>query len=355
MSHEIDTSTGTAAIAFVRADVSKLGSANRGFHKQDGTPWHGLGHEVLPTDSIDVIRAKAGLGFEVLRAPAQYAVPKVFGGINLPELRVSSNRDVLFRSDTGADLGVVSRKGYKVHQPREIMDLLNEIITLAGFKFEVAGALHGGKVIWGLASAGEGANVIGRDKVCPYVLVATSFDGSMGTIGQWTAKRVVCNNTFRLALAEHGKRICLPHRSQWDADYIKSELGLVSQAFDQFLVEAKRFAEIEVKPDVASAIIAKVMAKRVSTPASGVLDITKTKGFQSIMGLFQGGAIGSDLTGGQTAWQLHNAFTQYVDHERGGRSKDENVARSTRLDSAWFGDGDALKAEAHAAILETFA
>jgi hypothetical protein len=48
-------------------------------------------------------------------------------------------------------------------------------------------------------------------------------------------------------------------------------------------------------------------------------------------------AIGSDIPGvAGTRWAMLNAVTQLVDHER-GRSD------NTRLESAWFGTGAALK------------
>ena len=46
MAHELDFTTGKAGIAL------RGGSA---------TAWHGLGQEILDTDSLDEIRVKAGL------------------------------------------------------------------------------------------------------------------------------------------------------------------------------------------------------------------------------------------------------------------------------------------------------
>ena len=51
--------------------------------------------------------------------------------------------------------------------------------------------------------------------------------------------------------------------------------------------------------------------------------------------------MGAELEGGSgTAWGWLNAVTQYVDHAARARSQ------SNRLDSAWFGRGDALKVKA---------
>jgi hypothetical protein len=57
--------------------------------------------------------------------------------------------------------------------------------------------------------------------------------------------------------------------------------------------------------------------------------------------LFAGAGKGADLAAADgTAWGLLNAVTQYVDHERRARSQDY------RLDSAWFGNGAAIKGKA---------
>jgi hypothetical protein len=55
---------------------------------------------------------------------------------------------------------------------------------------------------------------------------------------------------------------------------------------------------------------------------------------------WHGQAIGSELPGvAGTRWAMLNAVTELVDHER-GRSN------NTRMESAWFGTGAALKARA---------
>jgi outer membrane lipoprotein SlyB len=57
-----------------------------------------------------------------------------------------------------------------------------------------------------------------------------------------------------------------------------------------------------------------------------------------LMQLFQGGGNGSNLkTAKGTVWGMVNAVTEYVDHHK-GRSSD------VRMDRAWFGDGQNIKA-----------
>ena len=77
--------------------------------------------------------------------------------------------------------------------------------------------------------------------------------------------------------------------------------------------------------------------------------VEETKAFTAILDLFKGEAMGSDLPEARgSAWSLLNATTQYVDHVN-GRSPD------TRLSSAWFGQGNALKSKARDWLLEVVA
>ncbi len=56
------------------------------------------------------------------------------------------------------------------------------------------------------------------------------------------------------------------------------------------------------------------------------------------MDLFNGQAKGFELDGVRgTRWGLMNAVTEYLDHHSPARSDD------ARLNSAWFGNGDAIK------------
>jgi hypothetical protein len=72
----------------------------------------------------------------------------------------------------------------------------------------------------------------------------------------------------------------------------------------------------------------------------GKSDIRESKAFKRTIELFNGNAIGADIPGVTgSRWAMLNAVTQLIDHER-GRSD------NTRLESAWFGTGAAIKARA---------
>jgi phage/plasmid-like protein (TIGR03299 family) len=329
MAHMIDETTGRAAIAFAGE-----------------TPWHGLGQALTPGASIDTWTREAGLSYDVLESPVQYRSPAA------TELQEWPARKVLHRSDTGGPLAVVSAS-YNVVQPRQVMDFFRELVNLGGFQLETAGALSDGRRVWALASVGEAAPVVDRDLVKPYLLLGTSYDGTMATVAKFTAIRVVCNNTITAAVGGYsGGRVIkgeaetttgylksavrVLHSERFDAESVRLQLGIVANAFENFLVQSRQLAGTTMDAVQADTFVAELLRPY----HSSARPVTESKAYVRIMQLFHGQAIGSDLPGvAGTRWAMLNAVTELVDHER-GRSN------NTRIESAWFGTGAALKARA---------
>jgi phage/plasmid-like protein (TIGR03299 family) len=320
MAHMIDESTGRAAIAYAGA-----------------TPWHGLGQALTPGASIDEWTREAGLGYSVLESPVQYSTPAS------SELQSWPDRKVLHRSDNGAPLAVVS-DGYRVVQPAEIMDFFRELVELGGFQLETAGALSYGRRVWALASVADAAPVVERDLVKPYLLLGTSYDGTMATVAKFTAIRVVCNNTITAAVGGYGEAdlgylksaVRVLHSERFNPESVRLQLGIVANAWESFLVQSRQLADRPMAAEAADEFVAELLKPYHTSK----LPINETRAYKRILALFNGGAIGSELPGvAGTRWAMLNAVTELVDHER-GRSN------NTRIESAWFGAGASLKARA---------
>lgn len=329
MAHMIDTTTGRAAMAYTGQ-----------------TPWHGLGQALTPGADVDTWTREAGLGYTVLESPVQYTTPAT------TEPQTWPARKVLHRSDTGAPLAVVS-DSYHVVQPAEVMDFFRKLVDLGGFQLETAGALSDGRRVWALASVGDAAPVVDRDLVRPYLLLGTSYDGTMATVAKFTAIRVVCNNTITAAVGGYaGGRVIkgesetstgylrsavrVLHSERFDADAVRLQLGIVAGAWESFLVQSRQLAGVPMDTLQADKFLAELLAPY-HTSAKPLQD---SKAYRRALELFSGRAIGADLPGvAGTRWAMLNAITQLVDHER-GRSN------NTRMESAWFGAGAALKARA---------
>jgi hypothetical protein len=159
----------------------------------------------------------------------------------------------------------------------------------------------------------------------------------MSTIVKFVDERVVCHNTITSALGEHGRTFKVHHGKEFDPKAAKAFMGLGISTWDQYIHDMRNLAHAEITKEQAEGTTVRLLA-------NGELDddkrdaIRETRGFKRIMGLFDK-QIGGELTGPPTAWRWLNAVTQFVDWEKG-------VTASSRMNSAWFGDGDAMKSRA---------
>ena len=304
-------------------------------------PWHGLGQELPEGASIEEWKIAAGMQWKIQRSKVRYVTERgAASELEMPD------QHVLFRSDTKAALSIVSER-YKVVQPGEALEFFRELTISEGYKLETAGTLFGGKKFWALAKVAEGLEVGRGDKINPYLLFASSCDGSLGTTIDKTAVRVVCNNTISMALsAKSAQRVVVSHRTKITDERlreIKSNMGLVRGEFVRFAEAAKLLSRVNVTDRDARSFVLDLLSPKLdgmtAKEATEATDKTRdSRGFQAIVRLFNGEAMGSSLQGVKgTAWGLLNSVTEYVDHGTQARSD------SSRLDSAWFGAGDTLK------------
>lgn len=316
MAHELEIfANGRASMAFVGE-----------------TPWHGLGQQLSANAPIEVWRREAHLDWDIHRSPVQYKNGTLH---EFPE------QHVLYRSDTNAPLAVVSKR-YKEVQPGEVLEFFRDLIDGSGFSIETAGTLKGGRRIWALARTGYEAEVVARDSVKSYLLLATSCDGTIATTAQFTSVRVVCNNTLQMSLNRaSGDQsadtvVRVRHNTEFDPNVVKEQLGLIGkQVFDEFMGRMQALSQKPFSVADADAVLRTLFSKTTHD------DVTESKGYKSVMNLFNGAGRGATLDGVEgTAWGLLNAVTEYYDYHTRSRSA------ANRLDSAWFGQGAAQKAVA---------
>ncbi len=323
MAHELDFSNSQANFA----------------HKGEKA-WHGLGQQLEAGQPIEVWAKAAGLSHTVERSIVQYEA----NGLLLPH----TNKDVLYRSDTFAPLGVVSGD-YNIVQPADVLDFFARLAENNNFELETAGSLSGGKRIWAMAKVNDGATIIGQDVVKPYVLLATSYDGTLATTARFTSVRVVCSNTLGYASAESGDTVKINHSKAFSSKDTALDLGIAINGFEKFLIDSRRLAAKEVNSTFAVQFLKTLLPISMSTKTvNGIkvqeqVPVEKTKAFQSIMALFNGQAIGNELPEAEgTAWGLLNAVTEHVDH-------------GLNQNAAWFGYGNALKNKARDLLVEVTA
>lgn len=301
-------------------------------------PWHGLGQKVSQNASLDIWLQEARMEWEIKKAPVQF-----MNG----ELHNFDQHLVLYRSDNNQPLSVVSDR-YKVVQPREMLGFFRNLVESQGFQIETIGSLKGGRRIWALAKTPFTGEVGKGDKLSGYLLLVTSCDGTLATTAKFTSIRVVCWNTQHIALGERSKggEVRVRHSTEFNPLSVQSDLGLLGvNAFDSFMEKMKGLTKVKMTQNDATSIITSLLP----TPM-GEKDITQSAGFIKVMGLFNGGAMGSHLPGTQnTAWGLLNAITEFTDHHARSRSIEN------RLSSQWFGRYADLKSNAESMLCELIA
>ncbi len=301
------------------------------------TPWHGLGNQLAANQPLEVWAQQSGMNWRIEEAEVRFV--SGMAGSSLGSIHAFPEQKVLYRSDTKAPLSVVSSR-YQVVQPESILEFYRDLTEVGGFSLETAGVLKDGKKLWALAKTGQSATLKGRDRVNGYLLLATACDGSLSTTAQFTSVRVVCNNTLAIALGDSTGAVKVPHRSHFDAQAVKRQLGIAISSWDGFMARVKALSECPVSDTAAETFLRRVLTYP-TTSGSTPAPATNDSAIKAVQELFAGRGKGADMASAAgTAWGLLNSVTEFVDHHRRARSDDN------RADSAWFGAGAALKQKA---------
>jgi phage/plasmid-like protein (TIGR03299 family) len=297
--------------------------------------WHGLGQLMTRGATVEEWQKQSGMNYKVQRGVVRYATAHEQEAKDYKQI---DDKVVLFRSDTKAPLGVVSRS-YHVVQPDEVLEFFRGWAEQGGLTIESAGVLFGGKRYFATAKLAEGVDLGGKhkDKVVPYALLSTSADGSLATECRWTTVRTVCNNTLTMARA--GSAAChrTTHRSKFQPNEARKSVEAANAEFGAFMEMARDLAMIKVNAEKAQDLTLRLFR-------AGKKDedaIRASAGYNRVLGLFGGDGKGSTLdTAWETGWGFLNSVTEYADQHIRSQSEENRIA------SALWGQGDELKQKA---------
>ncbi|WP_354534735.1 DUF932 domain-containing protein [Ralstonia sp. 1138] len=300
-------------------------------------PWHGLGNKLAPNEPVQVWAERAGMNWRIEESEVRYVAA---GHKNLGSIHAFPEQKVLYRSDSRMPLSVVSAR-YQVVQPSEILEFYRDLTEVGGFELETAGVLKEGRKFWALAKTGQTGTLKGKDTINGYLLLATACDGTLATTAQFTSVRVVCNNTLQIALGNGADAVKVPHRSQFNAQAVKRQLGIAVSSWDAFMARTKALAERKVTDAAAEAFFRRVLTYPATQSTDRAALAVNERAIKAVEQLYSGRGKGAQLPSASgTAWGLLNAITEYTDHHRRARSDDH------RRDAAWFGQGAAIKQKA---------
>lgn len=297
------------------------------------------GVRILPGESTADWARRAGLAWEAVKTPVLFD-----DGAGIAE---AGDRAVLYRSDNRAPLGVVGAR-FKTFQPAEVVDFYSDLTERHGFTLTDAGCFKGGRIVWAKAETGDVMRVRGNDVVKGYVLLSTSFDGSLATTARFSTLRIVCMNGLTVG-EDLAPVVRVSHRSIFDADAAKVTLG-VGDAFVRFQEQAEAMADKGVTDRQAIEYFLEVYhAMKVEQVVGEKAEKQADRTIERLAHHFKASP-GADLrSAAGTVWGLLNAVTYDVDHAARARS-DEN-----RATSSMFGNGERLKNRARDLALQLVA
>jgi phage/plasmid-like protein (TIGR03299 family) len=306
MSHEITQRNGKAEAVFALTPA-----------------WHGLGQVLDHAPTSDEALVQGGLNWTVGQKPLY--VRKIESGVE-SFVAVATGHILNFREDTGDHLGVVGHT-YKVVQNHEAFKFVDSLLADGVIKYETAFSLSGGRRVVLVARMPQEFTVADGDQVLSYIMLSTSHDGTGGIRFGPTAVRVVCQNTFRAALARGTVgEISLRHAGNIEAclDQAREILGAAGAAIQEHADVARRLAEVKIT-DADWAAYLDAVAPLPSIYAEG--GEQRVARVQEVRDQIE--AIYRSPTCGSTAWGAFNAVTQQVDHlpRRGGSDRARLEAR----------------------------
>ena len=296
-------------------------------------PWHGLGNKLATPQPIEMWKRQAGMDWMIEESEVRY----ITGNHTVGAIHSFPEQKVLYRSDTKRPLAVVSKR-FQVVQPEEVLEFYRDLTEHAGFELETAGVLKEGRKFWALARTGQSITLKAKDQVNGYLLLATACDGSLATTAQFTSVRVVCNNTLQIALGDNRGSVKVPHRSEFNPEAVKQQLGITVAPWNRFVSKMKDLVACPVDRDSVDGLLRRML---IYPGQPGQSPVVNEQAMRSVRALYDGGGRGAQLASSRgTAWGLLNSVTEYVDHHRRARSDDH------RREAAWFGQGAQFKQRA---------
>jgi len=329
----------------------EMGKLDTAFYGSNTPAWHGLGLVVAGQPTSKDALHLSGLDWQVDKEPAFFGDGSGF--IQAPDCFFTVRMD-LARNDPRRVLGQVGAK-YNPIQNADCFSVMDALVDQAGMKFETAGSLFNGKVVYLLGVLPDHLQVKG-DVTKKYLLATTSHDGTKALRILFTPVRVVCNNTLTLALSRLSRNnVAIRHTSNFKEaiEDAKIVLGLSNEYFDLQNITMQKLADIRVDKVFVDAYLKALIPQPKKDDGTDGNGKRAEKVRNRISTLFFGGQIGADGEAVKgTAYGLFNAVTEYIDHERSTKkTKRITNAAESRMNSVFFGSGSMMREKAGSLLM----
>lgn len=304
-------------------------------------PWHKLGvqfdREFTSAEAIAAARLDYPVSKEQLFRLRPDLGPRITEPIDAWATINGHTQDVL---------GIVGDQ-YEVLQNREAFDFFDILLKESGGKLQTAGAIGKGEKVWMLAKLPEVFYPLAGDAVEQFLLGTTSHDGTMKTEVRFTPIRVVCQNTFNLALQGSRGVISIRHTQNMRQKLEMAAMVLLRYR-EYFHIAGEQFsklASVRVDDTWLDAYLERMIGNPDNVPDGRARTMMENR-IKLIEGRLAFGK-GVDLPGvSGTAWHALNAMIEFADYDMRAKGQAEDPTK--RAQSILFGRASEFKQRAYA-------
>jgi phage/plasmid-like protein (TIGR03299 family) len=235
--------------------------------------------------------------------------------MNVATSKISTIKKSIYRSDNQNELGVVGLS-YTPLQCSDTFAFFDIICERYGAKYKYASEINGGsKVI--LYAEIEGAIAIKKgDDVRKGFILTNGFDGITAAETSFMVERLICTNGLRALVKDASSKVSIRHTKSIH-DKIQEALEVFTHSveyFTKFEEQAKFLAQKMVDKNMVEKFLQKVVGESESKRTVTIKE--------NITALFENGK-GNH---GETAWDLYNGLTEYVDHFKGKNNENREIS-----------------------------
>jgi len=291
--------------------------------------WHRTGNVLGEYFDIDTLLAEAGLNQQVIKKQLSC------DGVLVDAYGTFGADDNAFYGTVGAD--------YQVLQHTEGLRLLDSLIGQGAKRFETAGTLFGGSVVFASVALDKELRV-GNDESRNFLNFVTSHNGRYPFSCKLSSVRQICQNTVQASLASKssaGFKVYHTKNAQLQFQDARAAMESVNQTIDNVEENLNFLASKIVSNDSLMSVMKELFLKdtkgnaKETTGSKRAVTVFENR-LEEIMERYESNDGNAFPEQRGTAYNLLQAITGYVDHGEKKRS----------FEYATLGQGNDLKTRA---------
>lgn len=303
--------------------------------------WHNLGTVIQKRIKVDELPTYVPeLGARVIKVPLTATLPD--GTVVVFDDKVGTVREgIILPNSSGGDgfyippspLGTVGSE-YQVHQALDCFRFVDDVIDQSDALIEASATLNGGKQVFAVLKLPQ-TITIADDTTQSYLVVVTSFDGSLPTTVIPSKMRVECQNMLMMALSAAPLRWQVKHTKHSQARFrledARKTLNYAIKHDEAFAEQANRMADTSISDDEFAAFLNSLVptTDKDGKEKEGRGRTVAESARGDIRSIYYGSDNLNPIRG--TVWGAFNAVTEYANHALRGRETRRSTVEENRF------------------------